>query len=170
MKMEETVFRNDLWRWNRQCSETTYEDRRDSVPKRPMKMEETECSETTYEAGRGRVFRNDLWRWKRQSVPKRPMKMEATECYETTYEDGIDRVFRNDLWRWKRQSVPKRRHIKFRRWRVSSTRKNTTFGTWRKLEIKNIMGNFLTSENWRKKAECLQVTRSCCAVECDHVC
>ena len=49
MKMEETEF-----------SETTYEDRRDSVPKRPMKIEETECSETTYEPGRDREFRKDL--------------------------------------------------------------------------------------------------------------
>jgi len=42
----------------------------------------------------------------------------------TTYEDGTD-------------SVPKRRHIKFRRWGITKRKKNMTFRTRQKLEIKN---------------------------------
>jgi hypothetical protein len=42
----------------------------------------------------------------------------------------------HDLWRWNRQSVPKRRHINLDAG-VSPKRKNKTFTTRRKYEIKN---------------------------------
>jgi hypothetical protein len=50
---------------------------------------------------------------------------------------GKNFSFSHHLWRWNWQSVPKHRHIEFRS-RESPKRKNTTFRTRRKFEIKSI--------------------------------
>jgi len=51
------------------------------------------------------------------------MKMEQTEFYThlPAYENGTDRIPHAPtcLWRSNRQNVPKRRHIKFRRRKIT---------------------------------------------------
>jgi len=82
----------------------------------------------------------------------------ASEFYMPTFRNTLFHLHRQVgtstfLWRWNRQSVPKRRHIKFRRWRITQKKtcniQSTTevwnqeyyvflfiFRTWRKGFIK----------------------------------